>query len=365
MLGTRMSSRACSALAPALTLALALAVAGCAGGSAATSRTPEGSGASLMTALAHVADTANNRSWIWYDDTAAIGPISGAGSSPGYQRKGFASLRGIGTGTSTLESAQAAKDTGIDIYNEGYSISAGTLPRELTLVDGGQNAQVVSTGLGALGWRDNRGTLQAPPLSDFMAPGGKSLAAASYRPILDQVKASGSDVKYGDSGTDLDEIGSPSGPTLAGDPLISALANCLGDVVAAEFNVHGSYYGQPVGRGPVEAAIGILRPASNAATPRTVVCAAWQSESAASRYAADVRKAIFSETSITGKQRYPTELTDSTVTVGGGGQHIVEWRADTPTGAATVFGMMQLYDLPALPSCTLARKAKADAIGCD
>ena len=61
-----------------------------------------------MTALAHVADTANNRGWIWFDDTAAIARISGAGSSPAYPRNGFGSLRGVGTGTSTLESARAA-----------------------------------------------------------------------------------------------------------------------------------------------------------------------------------------------------------------------------------------------------------------
>jgi hypothetical protein len=318
-----------------------------------------------MTALARVADTANNRSWIWYDGTAAIARISGTGASPGYPRNGFGSLRGIGTGTSTLESAQAAQDTGIDIYNEGYSISAGTLPKEITLVAGGQNAHAVTAGLGALGWRGSGGTLQAPPLSDFMTPGGRALAAASYRPILDQVEASGPDVKYGASGTDLDEIGTPSGPTLASDPLIRALANCLGDVVAAEFNVNGSYYGQPVGRRPIEVAIGVPRPASNTATPRTVVCAAWGSESAAKQYAGDVRKAISSETSITGKQRYASQLTNSTVTIVGGGQHIVAWQAYTPAGAGIVFGMMQLYDLPALPSCTLARQAKVHAIGCD
>jgi hypothetical protein len=271
MLGKGASSRTSSALALVALAGLAPAVAGCSGGAGATSSAREGSGASLLTALAHVADTASNRSWIWYDDTAAIARIAGTGSSPAYRRKGLGSLRGMGTGTSTLESAQAAKDTGIDIYNEGYSISAGTLPKEMTLVHGGQNAQAVTASLVALGWQDNRGTLKAPPPSDVIVPADSPLARAPYRFILGQVKASGPDVKFGNSGTDLDEIGSPSGPTLASDPLISALANCLGDVVAAEFNVHGSDYGQPVGRGPIEVAIGVLRPASNTATPRTVV----------------------------------------------------------------------------------------------
>jgi hypothetical protein len=36
-----------------------------------------------------------------------------------------------------------------------------------------------------------------------MVSGGTSLTAATYRPILDQVTASGPDVKYGNSGTDL------------------------------------------------------------------------------------------------------------------------------------------------------------------
>lgn len=365
MLGKRASSRASSALALLALAGLAPAVAGCSGGSGPTGSTREGSGASLLTALAHVADTASNRSWIWYDDTAAIARIAGTGSSPASRPKGFGSLRGMGTGTSTLESAQAAKDTGIDIYNEGYSISAGTLPKEMTLVHGGQNAQAVTASLVALGWQDTRGTLKAPPSSGVMVPAGSPLAGAPYRFILGQVKASGPDVKFGNSGTDLDQIGSPSGPTIASDRLISALANCLGDVVAAEFTVHRIYYGRPVGRGPIEVAIGVLRPASNTATPRTVVCAAWPGESAAKRYARDVQEAISSETSITGKQRYSAELTNSAVTIVGGRQHVVEWQADTPAGAGTVFGMMQLYDLPALPSCTIAREAHVRAIGCD
>jgi hypothetical protein len=345
---------------------LAPAVSGCYTASGVSSHTPEGTGASLLTALAHVADTANNRSWIWYSDTAAIAQIAGTGSSPAYQRKGFGSLRGMGAGTSTLGSAQAAKDTGIDIYNEGFAISAGTLPKELTLVDGGQNELAVTVGMASLGWQDNRGTLTAPPLSGVMAPpGSASFRALTYRPILDQVKASGPDVAFGGAGTDLREIGSPSGSTLARDPLIRALANCLGDVVAAEFNVHGSYFGQRVGRGPVEVALGVPRPASNTAMPRAVVCAAWPSEDAAKQYAGDVQAAISSGESITGKQRYATELTNSTVTTLGGVSHIVRWQADTPAGVGTVFGMMQLYDLPALPSCVLAREAHVRTVGCN
>ena len=71
------------------------------------------------------------------------------------------------------------------------------------------------------------------------------------------------------------------------------------------------------------------------------------------------------ETSITGKQRYSTTLTNPTVTMIGGGQHIVQWQAGTPAGASTIFQVMQLYDLPALPSCAIARQAKVRAIGCD
>lgn len=366
MPGIRASSRALSVLAMVLLAGLAPAVAGCSGGPVDASSTREGTGASLLTALAHVADSASSRSWIWYDDTAAIAQTAGTGSRPGYQPKGFGSLRGIGTGTSTLESAQAAKDTGINIYNEGYSITAGTLPKAMTLIHGGQNPVAVNVSLAALGWQDNRGTLQAPPPSvDMEEPVDSAIARRSYAFTLNQVKPSGPDVKFGNSGTNLDAIGSPSGPTLASDPLIGALANCLGDVVAAEFNVHGSYYGQRVGRGPVEVAIGVLRPASNTATPRTVVCAAWPSENAAKRYAGDVQQAISTETPIAGKQSYSTTFTNVTVTRVGGGQHIVQWQADTRAGVGTVFGMMQLFELPALPSCQLAREAHVRPIGCD
>lgn len=364
MPGIRASSRASVALVLTALAGLAPLVAGCSAGSAATSRPREGSGASLMTALARVADTAATRSWIWYDDTALIATIAGTGSSPVF-KKGFGALRGTGLGTSTLESAQAVKATGIDIYNEGYAITAGTLPKTMTLVHGGQNAQDVAAGMGSLGWQDHDGTLEAPPLiDDATSPLDVASARAPYRTILDQVQPSGADVRFGNSAIDLGEIGSPHGRTLAGDPLIGALAKCLGDVVAAEFNVHGSYFGGPVGHGPVETAIGVPRPASISAMPRAVACAAWASQSAARRYAGDVKAAVSTETMMTGKQRYATVLTNLAVTIVGGGQHIVRWQAGTPGDAGVVFGMMQLYELPALPSCVLARQAHAHPIGC-
>jgi hypothetical protein len=70
-------------------------------------------------------------------------------------------------------------------------------------------------------------------------------------------------------------------------------------------------------------------------------------------------------TSVTQKLRYAADLRNPALTIEGGSQHIVQWQADTPTGVATVFTMMQLYDLPALPSCTVVREAREHAIGCD
>ena len=143
--------------------------------------------------------------------------------------------------------------------------------------------------------------------------------------------------------------------------MISALASCLGDVVAAQIGVGGNLGG----RNPVAVAIGVRTPASNSAKPRAIACVAWSSTAAAAQYTTDARKALTSGLSSATNQPYSNLLSHPSVTDLGGSQHIVQWQADSTSRADLIFQMYESRDLPALPDCgRLPAQARSRIIGC-
>jgi hypothetical protein len=310
-------------------------------------------GTSLQAALSHVADTPGNRASISYDDTSALVRLAGSGLGT---TKGFALLRGWGAPSLTQLMVILTSDTGIDVFSEDYAISAGNPPQMLTLVHGGQDASLVTSRLAKLGWKQNGGTLTGPAF-----PAGGSGGASNYSLQMHVVQASGSDVTVGQSGANLSQIGSPSGSTLASDPLIAALASCLGDVFAAQVQVGGGLGG----RNPVAVAVGVAAPASNSATPHAVACVAWPGQSGAAQYAADVRKALSGGESLATNRPFSALLSNTSVTSIGGSQNIVQWQGDTPGRADLIFQMYLDRDLPGLPYCArLPAAARTRVIGC-
>jgi hypothetical protein len=328
-------------------IVLACSLAGCSGGSA------PGGGTGLDAALANVAGGPVAGAEVSYDDTAALVRLSG--TDP-FSTKGFAMLRGWGASSLMNLSADLSGDTGISVLREDYAISAGNPPRMVTLLHGGQDAAQVTSRMGKLGWKQGNGVLVGPAF-----PGGGSQAAALYALQMHVVRADGSDVRLGESAVSPGQLGPPSGPTLASDPLISALAGCLGDVVAAQVQVGGDLGG----RSPVAVAVGVSRPASNAATPHAVTCVAWSSQAGATQYTADARKALSSGSSLATRQPYSALLSHGSVTSIGGSQNIVQWQADTPRRADFIFQMYLNRDLPGLPYCTrLPAAARRLITGC-
>ena len=336
---------------PVITIiVVAGALGGCSGGSVQAGS----GGTGLDAALANVADTAVTRAQISYDNTAELVRLSGA--NPG-TTKGFAILRGWGASSLMDLAANLSGDTGISVFTEEYAISAGNPPRTVTVLHGGQNASLVASRLGSLGWKQDKGVLAGPPSTD----GGGSEVTGLYALRIHVVRADGSDVRLGQSGTSTDQLGSPTGPTLASNPLISALAGCLGDVVAAQIQVGGGLGG----RSPAAVAIGVRRAASNTATPHAVACVAWPGQAAAAQYTADARKALSSGISLATRQPYSDVLSHASVTSIGGSQNIVQWQADTASRADQIFQMYLSMDLPALPDCARLPKAAAGTIvGC-
>lgn len=313
-------------------------------------------GTGLDAALSQVADTPGTRAYITFDDTARLVHLSGTSPFP---TKGFALLRGFGASSLAGLTPELASQTGISLFSEDYAITADNPPRMLTLLHGGQSATLVTSRLTKLGWKRGAGMLLiGPPVFT----GGASQKALPYAVPLQVVQPDGHDLTFGDSGADLSQIGSPTGPTLASDPVIRALAGCLGDVVAAQISVGGDLGG----RHPAAVAIGVRSPARNTAIPHVVACAAWPGKAQAARYVADVRKALSTGLSAVWNQPFSALLSHASVTSIGGSQHIIEWQADTP--GHLPYLIFQLYmhaDLPALPDCAkVPAAARSRVIGC-
>ena len=344
----------------AVLLAVSLAGTGCSsGGSGGTGSGSTGSGGTgLETALARVSDTAGTRSEIYYDNTAELVRLVGKGLAA--EAKGYGQLRGLGAGNLTSVYGDITADTGINLLNESYAVSAGSPPGELTLIAGGQDGSLVTTKLTGLGWKKGAGgVLAGPPLTGTST--GTGTTAQQYAIPLQRVQPVNSDVLVGQQKADLAQIGSPSGTTLAGDPGVKALADCLGNVVSAIM-----FSGRiiAVTSDPTELALGISQPASASATPHMVACVSWPTQQAADAYAANVKKALTTGSSPSLQTPYSKLLQHPQVTSVGGPAHVVEWQA-TPADVQLSLEMIENEDLPALPACARLPAAAAQrTIGC-
>lgn len=329
---------------------LAAALGGCSSGGGS-------GGDSLDAALAQVADTAGTRPQIAYDNTAELVKLAGRGPTA---TRGFGVLRGWGAPTLGGSLAILPGDTGVSLLKEDYSISAGFPPQVVTLVHGGQSGSLVTSHLSKLGWKQHGGTLVGPPFST-----GVSSKASLYVEAMHVVRTTGSDATFGGTRANLSEIGTPKGSTLADNPIIKALASCLGDVVAAQIGLAGGEGGDLGGRHPAAVAVGVRTPSSNSATPQAVTCVAWSSQGGAVQYTADARNALTSGLSAAVNRPFSTLLSHPSVKDLGGSQHIVQWQADTSSRADLIFVMYEQKDLPALPNCTrLPPAARSRVIGC-
>jgi hypothetical protein len=325
-----------------------MSVAACGNSSVSSPSAP--SVASLRQALARVADTDDTRSQIYYDNTAALVKLAGRNLGT---TAGFALLRGNGATALQSLAQLITSQPGINLADADYTITAGSPPRQVGLLAGGQPGSSITGNLTKVGWRQQGNTLVGPsPLS----AGGDQQDTALLALNLARVRANGSDVTYGEASADLDQIGSPSGRTLAADPTVGAAADCLGDVVAAD--IMAPYQG---GRKPTVLAVGIRHPASNTDTPHAVVCVGWPDQDAANAYATAVQQQLTSGLSITTNSRYDTLLRNPTVHNVGGAQHLVRWEADTPGDVQRVFTMINSVDVPALPNCTQLDRLPAAA----
>jgi hypothetical protein len=318
------------------TAAMLVLLAGC-GGSSGTA-----GGTALTQALSRVADTADTRAEIDFDDTAALVTLTGKGRAT--KADSFGPLRGFGASGLQQYVNLASGQPGINLFSASYTVTAGKPPSQVALIAGGQQPDAITKGLTKIGWKQRGGTLTAPA---FDAVGGDQDVTGPLSLAMSRVRTTGSDLAYGQQQADLSRIGSPSGTTLDKDPLISAIADCLGDVVAAQILAPFPGGGKPAALG-----VGLQQPKTDGDTPHAVVCAAWGTSAQADQYTTAAKQALASGTSLTTNTRYASTLGHPSVDEIGGDEHVVGWNADVTTGGPLrIFSMVQAIDLPALPDC--------------
>ncbi|WP_238008325.1 hypothetical protein KZZ52_58615 [Dactylosporangium sp. AC04546] len=199
----------------------------------------------LLTALGRVAAGAGS---VRFSDDEELRTIQSV--APGPNTWGEIALFGSsGIGTESQR-------YGVRIDQAVYTVTVGAAPSQAVLVSGQQDAALLKTTLGKLGYKAEGDRLVAP--------------AAAAAPV-GQVRTLGTDVVLGGHSASLDVF---SGSAV--DPALTALATCLGDVVVAQLS----------GR----VAVGVR--ASRTAEIRTVVCTTWDSPAAASA-AADKQRAAY------------------------------------------------------------------------
>jgi hypothetical protein len=317
-----------SVLVIAVASALMFAPSGC-GGGADTSDSDGASASGLIGALARIAATDNTRLAVNYDDTPALLELAGSDSP----RQGFGMLALVGAPNLANLASAIEKDVRLAPRRATYTVSAGQPPNSVGLIAGGQNGEDVSGALTKLGWTRDGDNLVAPSLSSV------EQRAASYALQLSQVRVDDAEIVYGSMKAELADAGRPSGPTLADDRRIRALADCLGDVVAAQIVAE-----RAVGDSSA-VAVGVQRPAAKSDPPRSVVCVSWRDQSTAKTYQTEVTAALADGRSLASNREYAELIRSPEVINVGGDEHVVRWRGDTPQ-TALVFRMLAARDLP-------------------
>ncbi|WP_129667891.1 hypothetical protein [Phytoactinopolyspora endophytica] len=301
-----------------MTLAVAaLAVAACGGDDGGSGS----DGTALRQALARLEATSATSQHISFGDAARIDEASG-----GTFKGTWGSLTGWGADQLYPYREQLPDVLGIDLVASESLISVGQPPHVVSLIEGGQDADEITAAATASGWSGD------PVLTLEMDPSQPvSVSAPNVQPV-------GSDAVVGGQSADLSVV--DSGETsLADAPVIGELADCLGDVVAAQF----------IQADPYPTGLGVRPDEDDPDTPVSVLCTMTTSVSDGERLAAEMDEAVTSGESALVSRPYADYFTNPDVEILEG-EHIVRMEVThTPDASAiTIFQMAATRDLTGL-----------------
>lgn len=183
----------------------------------------------LLGALGKVA--ANDRSSVYveYGDLAALRGLAGADNDR------FARLATVGLGSLATRFKLVDDKIGVRLPDFGTALTAGQPPYYASVAWGDYDVDAVNGKLSGLGiehheaddatfWR-SAGDREVRPDGPF--------ADLNVVTELNSIRTAKGSFAHGPAEEDLRWVAGPSSSTLAGDPVLRGLADCLGDVVVA------------------------------------------------------------------------------------------------------------------------------------
>ncbi|MFF5227956.1 hypothetical protein [Dactylosporangium sp. NPDC000521] len=274
----------------------------------------------LVKALGRLADTEDIRKNIRFADEAVA--IRFPRGSANWRKL-------IGRGSTRLQpEVTDLAAYGIRLDNSEHVVTAGTPLRDVTLVAGGQDPVAVADHLFTVGWRDDgRGQV---------APRALTEDGLRFLPLaLPRVHGEGFDLFIGGDDANWDDVRAAPVRSLAANPTIRALADCLGDVVAANIRT------QVRDERPYVLAAGVHRKGAGSGKPaEVVVCSSWST-------AEDMDRSVTEQRQEYAQGRPGEVFRDVEVTAVGGERHLVRVTADSGEPDA-ILAMLDHGDAPAM-----------------
>ncbi|NDL59915.1 hypothetical protein [Phytoactinopolyspora mesophila] len=278
-------------------------------------------GTSLQQALSRVSATDATVTYIEFGDAERIREASG-GSFKGV----WGSLDGWGSSTLAQYRRQVPEVLGIDPEAAQMYLTVGQPPETVTLLQGGQDAEAITSASTASGWTgEDTLTLEMDPTQPI------SISSPHIRPLADDVVVGGTAADLGVVDADGEDT------TLAGAPVVGELADCLGDVFAAYF-IDSEAYPTALGVRPAE---------DDPESPVSIMCVLTPSVSDAERLAEEIPSTV-AEGDMPSQGRPYAIMFEAAEAEILDGEHVVRVELEHTDGALAnvIFQMVFKRDLP-------------------
>ncbi|MFJ9707647.1 hypothetical protein [Streptomyces sp. NPDC101234] len=277
----------------------------------------------LATALSQVQDTDPARHWIEFGDVAGVRARSGGGS--GSKRDPL-----LGYGESQLADAAALlpDPTGIDPFAARTALSVGRPPDPVGFLYGSFDTTAIGSKLRKLGYakQDLAGGEATWIIRDHhKIDETDPLAQLGILTALNVVRVSPQRIVYAGASADIDKALAGDGP-LADNEAVGGIADCLGEVEAAQIGLDPGISETPLG-------IGVT--GSSGADAVEVACVTTPGQDAAEAIASAWPGRVRSTTSRLSNEPWSKLLAQPRAEVIGGPSHVVRLTA-RPTGSTRV-----------------------------
>jgi hypothetical protein len=307
-------------------------------GCSSSSHHGSGSPSSLRGALDQIVANDNTRAWVEYGRPTAL--LAANGGSATHTPYGGAA--GFGESDLADYARLLPPLVGFDPTKADVAVSVGQPPTHAGWLVGGVDAGQVEQALTKLGAKKDGAALRLAPDNqlDLDSPLSQKLQAPIA--ILNLVAANGSSLRYGSGTAALDLVRASKGTTLGRDKTVVAVAECLGDPLAAVLT------DRPAGSSGPTREIGIGVTGTSATDAVEELCVATDSSGAAKAMKTRLQTALTSGRSLAHNEQWSQLLPGAAVNVRPGDVVRLTAHPTQDDSAATLFQALTTQDLTTL-----------------